>query len=514
VRPKPPQFFGLDLNCAIYHCVKKLQTKQPFAEDAKGKWESDLIESVVKYIKQIHTIVNPTDVLYIAVDGVAPMAKMKQQRMRRFKSAVLAEEEGRIRAEAKNVPYVEKPRWDTNAITPGTKFMEKLTIALRAYAKTNKKIVTSPADEPGEGEQKIMNYLRTSPYKDATIYGLDADLIILSLYAMANQGIQIDLFREEVEINGGVKSDEDGKESFLYVNTEILSESLYSQYSKPNQTKTEFLKDFVALMSILGNDFVPHGMSLKIRDEGIEKLLSIYKEDLSIPLLQNGTYDRSALLALFRILEEEEAKWILKGIKAKLQARFFCHSRDAADIAISKMNDLPVTWAAERCMVDTEKNREGKTQFVLKKNWKAMYDKESLWDVEPEKAAKRYLEALHWTFAYYKGEKIDTYWYYPWHLPPRMETIVKELESSRPIVVPNQERPLVQPLEQLAMVLPLSSFHLLPPEYKELERLHPHAWPTKWDTYSFGRRFLWECEPLIPLIKPDQMKQWMESLFD
>jgi 5'-3' exonuclease len=205
---------------------------------------------------------------------------------------------------------------------------------------------------------------------------------------------------------------------------------------------------------------------------------------------------------------------MLKGIKAKLQARFFCHSRDAADIAISKMNDLPVTWAAELCMVDKVQLCDQKTNYTLKKQWKTIYDKEALWGVEPEKAAKRYLEALYWTFAYYKGEKIDTYWYYPWHLPPRMETIVKELESEQSIYIPTQVRPTIKPLEQLAMVLPLSSFHLLPSEYKELETLHPHAWPTKWGTYSFGRRFLWECEPLIPLIKPDQIRKWIETLYE
>ena len=465
----------------------------------------------------MHTIVSPTSMMYIAVDGVAPMAKIKQQRTRRFKSAANAEEEARIRAQALGIPYVKQPRFDTNAITPGTKFMEKLSAALRAYAKPHaKKIVVSPADEEGEGEQKIMDFLRKNhnQYKDAVIYGLDADLIVLSLCAFAKQGITVDLFREEVEMNGQVKAETNGQESFLYLNCEILGTELYNTYSKPNQTKQQFLIDFVALMSILGNDFVPHGMSLKIRDEGIEKLLHIYKYELNHDLLLNNTYNRNALLTLFKAIHEKESQWILKGIKAKLTSRSFCQSRDLADIAVSKLNDLPIVWAKELCLVDKIEQEDAKPRYELKPNWQNIYDKEALWGADPEKAAKVYLEALTWTFAYYCGEKVDTYWFYPWPLPPRSETILKVIESSNSIQPPLTKREPIKPLEQLAMVLPQSSFTLLPPEYLALITNNPYAWPTAWASYSLGRRFLWECEPLIPLIRPDQIKQWIETLYE
>ena len=494
--------------------MKKTQTKTPYSEENRLKWESNLIDSVITYIKAMNTIVNPTQIVYIAVDGVAPMAKIRQQRVRRFKSAIQAEEEGRIRAQAKGIPYVAKERWDTNSITPGTKFMEKLSIELRKYAKTNpKKIIVSPADEPGEGEQKIMDYLRQSTIQDAVIYGLDADLIVLSLYAFAKQNIQVDLFREEVEINGMIKEDSSGKESYLYLRTDILSDALFSEFNK-KQTKQEFLIDFVALMSILGNDFVPHGMALKIRDEGIEKILAIYKT-IQQPLLENDTYNQEALKVLFRNIQEKEATWLLKNVKSKLKARIgFSQSRNAEDIALAKQNDLPVEWAAEACLVeDIQVEGYEKPHLALKPDWKEIYDKEALWGSEPEEAAKIYLEALSWTFAYYSGKPVDTYWYYPWLLPPRAETILKVLDQ-KTTQIPITVRPIIKPLEQLAMVLPMSSFTLLPQEYRGLEKNHPYAWPVAWKTYSFGRRFLWECEPLIPLIQPPQMKKWIEELYE
>ena len=64
------------------------------------------------------------------------------------------------------------------------------------------------------------------------------------------------------------------------------------------------------------------------------------------------------------------------------------------------------------------------------------------------------------------------------------------------------------------MVLPESSFGLLPAEYKRLLSLFPVYWPTAWGTYSFGRRFMWECEPLIPLIQPSEIKGMIDVALD
>ncbi len=486
-------------------------------------WESQLIDTVIAYIKQITNQVKPTDFLYIAVDGVAPMAKIKQQRMRRFKSAYQAEEEGRIRAEAKQIPYIPQPRWDTNAITPGTKFMTELSIALREYGKMKTKegatILVSPADEPGEGEQKIMDYVRKHRPADVVVYGLDADLIVLSL-AGSTLGITMDLFREEVEFNGGgVKEDAHGNEKFLYLHCNHLANTLFTVYGKPGQTQQEFVTDFVALMNLLGNDFVPHGLALKIKEEGVERLLGIYKERFTTPLLASSyEYNPKTLHTLFALFAEEEPTQILRAVKKKLTARVgVTTSKNPEDHALARYNDQPVVWQKERVLVD-DLYVPGyeKPQMVLKDDWKTIYDREALWGADPNNAVKVYLESLAWTLAYYMGEPVDTEWYYPWPHPPRMETIQKYLEtqSIEKMSAPSTTRNPLKPIEQLAMVLPTSSFHLLPSEYANLPRLYPHAWPVSWPLYSFGRRFLWECEPLIPLIQPTQIKQWIEMLYE
>ena len=418
---------------------------------------------MIAYIKQLDAYVKPTETLYIGVDGVAPMAKIKQQRARRFKSAQTAEEEGRIRAEAQGIKYTPQPRWDTNAITPGTQFMAALATALRTYAKTApKKIIVSPADEAGEGEQKIMAWVRAKKPSDIVVYGLDADLIVLSLWTSATESVNVDLFREEVEFSGGVKEDALGEEQFLYMNVNHLSMTLYEHFGNKSQDKSVFVRDFVGLMSLLGNDFVPHGMTLKIKDEGIEKLLEIYKT-LDAQLVESTPsgwcYTITTLTKILKTVAADEDRAIHRAVEKKLKARVgSTGSKEAVDQALARYNDQPVLWAAEKPLIQYVQlpDREF-SSMVLRSDWRATYDKLALWDADPNIAAKMFLESLGWTLAYYSGASIDMTWYYPWPLPPRIETVAQFCETLTEIPIPSTARPVLKPLEQLAMVLPESS---------------------------------------------------------
>ena len=522
-RSAPPAVFALDLNCAIYHCIRKVQKHTPYTPESQHKWESALHDQVVAYIKQMVRIVAPSEKVYVAVDGVAPMAKIKQQRTRRFKSALTADEEARIKAEARGEVYVSQPRWDSNAITPGTRFMAGLATALRAYARTApSKIVVSPADEPGEGEQKIVQWARVNKPRSMVVYGLDADLIVLALWMNATTATQVDLFREEVEFNGAIKSDATDEEQYLYLDANILSRALHSTHGRMGQPQDEFIRDFVGLMNLLGNDFVPHGMALKIRDDGVQRLLDIQNTKLSAPLVfqdskQGWHYNVGALKTIFTVLVADEPATMLKNIKKKLEARVGATAgKSAEERALALHNDTPVIWAAESVLVNRVPLPGYEyPQLLLKPDWAAIYDAEALWGAKRTQTAQKYLQALAWTLAYYSGAQVDTHWYYPWHLPPRHATILAALEAQEyPIPVPASSRIPLKPEEQLAMVLPESSFHLLPAEYKKLLTGFPVFWPHVWGTYSFGRRFLWECEPLIPLIQPSEIGTMIEMALE
>lgn len=92
-------------------------------------------------------------------DGVAPRAKMNQQRSRRFRSAQDAKEKDEDKEEFLKMlksqnggvlnegaeSMMKKKTWDSNAITPGTPFMDILAACLRYWCAY--KINTDPAWE-------------------------------------------------------------------------------------------------------------------------------------------------------------------------------------------------------------------------------------------------------------------------------------------------------------------------------------------------------------------------------
>lgn len=95
----------------------------------------------------------------LVLDGVAPRAKMNQQRSRRFRSAQEAKQKDEDKEEfakmirSKNggtmdegaTEMVQKKTWDSNAITPGTPFMDILALSLRYWCAY--KVNTDPAWE-------------------------------------------------------------------------------------------------------------------------------------------------------------------------------------------------------------------------------------------------------------------------------------------------------------------------------------------------------------------------------
>ncbi|ORY43458.1 putative 5-3 exonuclease [Rhizoclosmatium globosum] len=105
----------LDMNGIIHPCCHPEDKPAPNSED-------EMMVEIFKYIDRILGIIRPRKVLYMAIDGVAPRAKMNQQRSRRFRASQEAAEKGG-----------KKAAFDSNCITPGTPFMANLAVALRYY---------------------------------------------------------------------------------------------------------------------------------------------------------------------------------------------------------------------------------------------------------------------------------------------------------------------------------------------------------------------------------------------
>lgn len=85
-----------------------------------------MFENIFNYVEELVKLVKPRNLIYMAVDGVAPRAKMNQQRARRFRKIQEEKEKGKQ-------GVLSSFRFDSNFITPGTPFMYRLGQALHNF---------------------------------------------------------------------------------------------------------------------------------------------------------------------------------------------------------------------------------------------------------------------------------------------------------------------------------------------------------------------------------------------
>ena len=119
-------YLYLDFNSFIYNAIHSFPNNEIYdfsVEEQVIEYEKKLVQLVIKETIRLSTkIVKPSKLLYIAIDGPAPLAKMVEQRERRYMKPVL-------RQLLKNKDpslVIEGSSYDTNNITPGTRLMTLL----------------------------------------------------------------------------------------------------------------------------------------------------------------------------------------------------------------------------------------------------------------------------------------------------------------------------------------------------------------------------------------------------
>jgi len=298
----------LDFNGVVHECIEKWNL---------GMTEDGLFVIIEMQLELLADLMNPLALLFIGIDGVAPRAKMNQQRSRRFQTARDAE----LRKNTVEGVCVDGA-FDRNAITPGTDFMLRLATRLRAWAESNASkprwrgiaIVVSGDLTPGEGEHKIMDIIRAHPDRSHCLFSNDADLVFLGLVSEANH---VYLFRAKPNVRGssdveatadGIAGDipravEQARKDFELVSIRAIRDWLTREF--PDYDVRRVGRDFVALCCLAGNDFLPHVGIVDIYDGGIDKLMVAYK---SLPAVADGYIvadDGTLILPRWRLLLEQ-----------------------------------------------------------------------------------------------------------------------------------------------------------------------------------------------------------------
>ena len=405
--------------------------------------EAEYYQALATKLSEVISQVAPQEILVLAVDGVAPQAKIAQQRQRRFRSA--------MESSGNSV-------FDSSAITPGTEFMKRVDNFLQRWLVSSArslppKVIYSSHMVPGEGEHKIISLIRTGAISGDgahVIYGMDADLIMLSLLAPIEN---ISLMREDIS-------------SIIDINS--LRLALKQELSTPTS-----IQDFVVMIFLLGNDFLPHLVSMGDLDEAIETMIRTYKMN-NKSLTNSEDLDWQGLTSYLKSLAKEEPRLLeLESMRdVKHPSRMMAMATERVEE--KKADKIEITT---KFKPDIFRAAWYKNAFELKGN-KAVFEKllpDHKFGSSNNKIVemvKSYLVGMAWVYRYYsKGtEAINTDYVYRYHYAPLISDISFVANSIKGVTGyhydPNSLE--INPVHQLLSVLPLKSRKLLPYEVMHL----------------------------------------------
>ncbi|KAJ8274224.1 hypothetical protein COCON_G00088490 [Conger conger] len=554
-----PEFDNLylDMNGIIHQC------SHPNDEDVHFRIsEEKIFADIFHYLEVLFRIIKPRKVFFMAVDGVAPRAKMNQQRGRRFRSAKEAEDKIKKALEKGEVLPTEA-RFDSNCITPGTEFMARLQEQLKYFVhnklSTDKSwqgvsVYLSGHETPGEGEHKIMEFIRSEnarpghdPNTRHCLYGLDADLIMLGL---TSHEPHFSLLREEVRF-GGRKAQKritaPEETTFHLLHLSLMREYIDYEFSElKNKISFEYdleriIDDWILMGFLVGNDFIPHLPHLHINHDALPLLYRTYISvlpSLTGYLNENGNLNLVNFQKYLEKLSEFDREHFsevfvdLKWFESKVGNKYL---NEAAGLAAEEartqegrrskvqgdslsltvldggkdLGTLPTRDCAEE---DGEEDDIFETEF---RQYKRTYymTKMGVDVVSDEFLANQalcYVEGIQWILHYYYHGVQSWSWYYPYHYAPFLSD-VRNIAGLR--LQFHLGQPFM-PFQQLLGVLPAASKDLLPQSYQHLMMSEGSPiieyYPLDFKTDLNGKQQEWEAVVLIPFIDEKRLLAAME----
>ena len=501
-RPSGPcSSLYMDCNSIIYDSLRSMQDSGPDIE-------SRLIAAVISKIQYYISVIRPSNVLYIAFDGVAPLAKMEQQRIRRYKTGYLASIDFWVGSNPN--PESGDP-WSTSAITPGTVFMDLLSLEVnRAFCGSevgSKTVIVSASDEPGEGEHKMFHYMRENVLQTETVavYGLDSDLIMLSLFHCFECS-NIYIFRETPAFGKEIQ-EKFGQDELIYLDHVSLYKAILREMGISMATRDESrgrIYDYIFMCFLLGNDFLPHFPSLNIRTHGNTTVLDTYKRiignraDRRFIGLESGNIQWRWVKLFLNELAKEEHKSIQAEYvsRHKMEKRFYpAETKEDREIAF---DNIPVIYRAHEHFINP--NDVG---------WEARYYRVAF-DLKSDPSRKfiesiccNYLEGLEWVFRYYKEGCPHWRWKYNHHYPPLFQDLVKyvpDFETDFIDSVRGENLPF-HPFTQLCYVIPQWNHSKILPKNAlnvALENSSHYVGMDKLEFKWMFCRYFWESHAVLP----------------
>jgi 5'-3' exonuclease len=468
--PQHVSSFSFDLNGLIHKVAQIVyaygEGENPDRKKLIEKMDPRTLEAEFHHtfgtkLAEIIAAVSPKDTLVLAVDGVAPQAKIAQQRQRRFRAA--------MDSSGKSV-------FSSNSITPGTEFMKRLDGYIQRWIIAAKntlppKIVYSSHMVKNEGEHKIFSMFRNGEVGNESsqgsdeqagahvVYGMDADLVMLSMLSPLNK---IYLMREDVRD---------------VIDIDNLKTAINEEIGTPTA-----ISDFVVMIFLIGNDFLPHLPTLGDMEEAIETMIRIYKMT-NVALTQNHTHTKGTeihwegLSTYLSALALEEPR--LLEMESEREVMFPSSMMEAATrkeqvksgVEIKKTSSFDVNifrgaWYNNAFELKGPKANEIFAKLVPGYTFGPT-------NAKIVELVKNYLIGIAWVYRYYNlgTSAVNEEYVYRYLYAPLISDIAA---TSKQFVVKaetyefNVNALEINPVHQLLYVLPLTSKDLLPVEVQHL----------------------------------------------
>lgn len=469
--------FYLDFNSIIHQCANVYVEKHK--HDNIDEYYAPIIKLIIQHLVSLLNIIKPTKCVYVAIDGLCPMAKIHQQRKRRFMSSWRKKQLG------------DNNIWDSNVITPGSEFMDMLNHELLSFCEINKtffnyQLVISPSSEYGEGEHKIFSHMTN---ENSIIYGLDADLIMLSMINKNAKNIRLLRDRPAFNISKNIMQNE----KYIFLNIWELKKQVELKSSVS-------IEEYVVLCFFMGNDFLPPLSYMSIRTNGIEQIISAYnitKKNAKI-IDNNNSINNKGLEALFSYIAVNEYDLLKEATNLFYNDYGKKRNGNKLDLYPSYTKTSPY--------------------YNVNNNWIVnYYDKISNGE-NIQNMCNDYITGVHWIHAYYFKKTFSYTWFYKHNYSPLISDLslhmkkkqiyqFTETDDLHHHLLNNQDL-------QLVLVLPPSSNFIIRSSKIRKMQCDVSAgfvqfYPLEFKVETFLKHFLWECIPLIPKIDLGKLKRYI-----
>jgi 5'-3' exoribonuclease 2 len=506
---KKVKYLMLDTNCLLHPCINHVIDKiKDKPEYDRSKVELEIWQLITRRIDEMIDKVKP-EIIYIAIDGVVPMSKILQQRQRRHRY-YYDNSQNEICNDIYPITSIE--------LTPGTEYMERIHLKMINYLKNiNKKIkyIYSSYHIEGEGEHKILRYIKNNIKNNDTIviYGLDADLLFLALSAMiTNNMLDLYIMREKPIFDNKDINLDDVNTEYNYVEIRELYNVIAPSTSTNKGSICIPVPDFIVICYLIGNDFMPHLLTITFKKKGLDRLISAYENivnkigDNKTIVEHNGkkfviNYD--FLYELFNeIVYTERNIW--RNINrprptASHPSNATSHPTSTAPTSTSAISNKGVIVEEKIEFKDETEyynNYLGTSELEISKSTK-------------EHFVLKYIEGIEWCMNYYLNNTNSWSWGYPYAIAPLIQDIINyfpKIITKFPQMSDSNifgERELC-PMEQLILAIPRETYkYVLSPELiTELRKnkIIGYMFPISFSIDINKDDLYWKCPVSIPMV--------------